>query len=110
VEAPCYTIHAVGSGRYTRPASIIAEIQSLRPGQWLTLQSYLLVKGTNPVYTQNGTRWDCSSANPAMHWTNDVERYCYSDFQRIMRALGATPGITVTDPLTVGQAFGRSGF
>lgn len=110
VEAPCYRIQAMGIGRYTRPTTIIAEIRSLRPGQWLTLQSYLLVKGTNPAYTQNDTRWDCSSSNPALHWTNDVERYCYSDFQRIMKALAATPGITVTDPATVGESFGRSGF
>jgi hypothetical protein len=110
VGAPCYTINAVGSSRYARPTSIIAEIRSLRPGQWLTLQAYLLVKGTSPAYTHNDTRWDCSSPNPALHWTNDVERYCYSDFQRIARAIAATPGITVTDPLTVGKAFGRSGF
>lgn len=110
VGAPCYTIRAIGSKRYTRPTTIIAEIRSLRPGQWLTLQAYLLVKGTSPAYTHNDTRWDCSSPNPALHWTNDVERYCYSDFQRIARAIATTPGITVTDPLTVGEAFGRSGF
>lgn len=110
VGAPCYTINVPGSKRYTRPMTIIAEIRSLRPGQWLTLQTYLLVKGTSPPYTDNHTRWDCSSPNPALHWTNDVERYCYSDFQRIARAIAATPGIRVTDPLTVGQAFGRSGF
>lgn len=110
VGAPCYTIQAVGSKRYTTPTSIIAEIRSLRPGEWLTLQSYLLVKGTSPAYTNNDTQWDCSSPNPALHWTNDVERYCYSDFQRIARAIAAMPRITVTDPLTVGEAFGRSGF
>lgn len=110
VGAPCYTIPAVGSRRYTRPSSVIAEIRALRPGQWLTFQAYLLVKGTNPAYAHNDTRWDCSSPNPALHWTNDVERYCYSDFQRIARAIAATPGITVTDPLAVGEAFGRSGF
>ncbi len=106
--APCYTIHAQGSKRYTTPASYLAEIRSLRPGQWLTLQSFILVTGISPAYTQNGTRWDCSSPNPALHWTNDVERYCYSDFQRVIRAIAATPGITVTDPLTVGTAFGRT--
>ena len=105
--APCYRIHAQGSKRYASPASIIARIHSLKPGQWLTLQSYILVTGTSPAYTKNGTRWDCSSPNPALHWTNDVERYCYSDFQRIVKAIAATPDITVTDPLTVGTAFGR---
>lgn len=110
VGARCYTYQAAGSRRYTMPASVIAAVRSLRPGQWLTFQAYLLVKGTNPAYTQNGTRWDCSSHNPALHWTNDVERYCYPDFQRIVRGIAATPGVTVTDPLTVGEAFGRSGF
>lgn len=110
VGAPCYKIQAIGSTRYTTPDSIIARIRALRPGQWLSLQAYLLVKGTSPAYTQNGTRWNCSSSEPALHWTNDVERYCYPDFQQIMRAAAATPGITVTDPHTVGAAFGRSGF
>lgn len=110
VGAPCYTLPAVGSSRYTMPSSVIAAVRALRPGQWLTFQAYLLVKGTNPAYTQNGTRWDCSARDPALHWTNDVERYCYSDFQRILRGIAATAGVTVTDPLTVGEAFGRSGF
>ena len=52
-------------------------------------------------------RWDCTSSNPALHWTNTTVRYCYSDYQQIMQAIAADPSITVTDPLTVGRAWGR---
>ena len=104
--AACYTMPAQGSPRYATPAELIALVDALRPGQWLTLQSYILVTGKNPPYTHNGTRWNCKSANPDLHWTNDVERYCYTDFQQVVQAIKAR-GITVTDPLTVGVAFGR---
>jgi len=104
--APCYTVAAHGSPRYAMPAEIIALVDALRPGQWLTLQSYILVTGKNPPYVHNGTRWNCTSPDPDMHWTNDVERYCYNDFQQVVRAIKAR-GIIVADPLTVGVAFGR---
>lgn len=104
---PCYTIAAQGSQRYTLPSTIITKIENLQPGQWFTLQAYLLVTDTNPQYTTNGTQWDCTSADPAEHWSNDVERYCYSDYQQIMQALACDHNVTVTDPLSVGVAFGR---
>jgi len=104
--AACYTIAAQGSTRYATPAEIIALVDALQPGQWLTLQSYILVTGKNPTYTHNGTRWNCNSSDPDFHWTNDVERYCYNDFQQVVQAIKAR-GIIVTDPLTVGMAFGR---
>jgi Bacterial Ig domain len=106
-SAPCHSITAQGSKHYMLPSTAISIIQSLQPGQWFTLQSFVLVTGTNPPYTNNGTRWDCTSSDPALHWTNDVERYCYSDWQTIVNAIAAMPNITVTDPLTVGVAFGR---
>lgn len=104
--AACYTMPAQGSPRYATPDEIIALVDALQPGQWLTLQSYILVTGKNPPYLDNGTRWNCNSSNPDRHWTNDVERYCYNDFQKVVQAIAAR-GITVTDPLTVGVAFGR---
>src|SRR5262249_39252077 len=58
-------------------------------------------------YQHNGTRWNCTSANPDRHWTNDNERYCYNDWQQIVKAIKARGNIIVTDPLTVGKAFGR---
>ena len=104
--APCYTVH-VQNGRYTLPSTIIARIQALKPGQWYTLQAYLLVTGKNPKYAHNKMRWDCTSSDPALHWTNTTVRYCYSDYQQILQAIAADPSITVTDPLTVGRAWGR---
>ncbi len=105
--AKCYTIPAQGSPRYQEPSTFIALVDALQPRQWLTLQAYVLVTGKNPPYTSNGTKWDCTSANPALHWTNDVERYCYNDWRQIVNAIAARGNITVTDPLTVGVAFGR---
>jgi hypothetical protein len=106
-NAPCYTITAQGSKRYMLPSRAISIIRALQPGQWFTFQSFILVTGTNPPYIHNGTQWNCTSPDPALHWTNDVERYCYSDWQKIVKAIAAMPDITVTDPLTVGVAFGR---
>jgi len=103
---PCYTVH-IQNGRYTLPSTIIARIEALKPGQWYTLQAYLLVTGKNPKYAHNKMRWDCTSSNPALHWTNTTVRYCYSDYQQIISAIAADPNITVTDPLTVGRAWGR---
>jgi hypothetical protein len=105
--ASCYTITAHGSPRYATPSDIIALVDALQPGQWLSLQSYILVTGKNPPYVHNGTRWNCNSADPDLHWSNDVERYCYNDFQQVVQAIAARGDITVTDPLTVGVAFGR---
>jgi hypothetical protein len=103
---PCYTVH-VQNGRYTMPSTIINQINKLQPGQWYILQAYVLVTDKNPKYPNNNNRWDCTSPNPALHWTNVTVRYCYSDFQQILQALANKPGITVTDPLTVGQVWGR---
>jgi hypothetical protein len=107
--APCYNVASATGGhpRYLLPSTIIAQIQALQPGQWFTLQSYVLVTGSNPGYAHDADRWDCTSPDPSLHWTNDSERYCYSDWQQIVSAIAALPGVTVTDPLTVGVAFGR---
>jgi len=105
--ARCYTIPAKGSQRYATPDQLIALVNNLQPGQWLTLQSYILVKGKTPPYLHNGTQWNCNSSDPNLHWSNDVERYCYKDFQAVVQAIAARGDITVTDPLTAGIAFGR---
>ena len=82
---------------YMTPNKVISKIKALKPGQWLSLQSYVLVTGTNPTYATNKTRWDCTSANPALHWTNDVERYCWSDYQAILAAIPATVQVNAPD-------------
>jgi hypothetical protein len=103
---PCYTVH-VQNGRYTMPSTIIKQINRLQPGQWYIFQAYILVTGTNPKYASDNMRWDCTSPDPAEHWTNTTVRYCYSDYQQIIQAIAANPNITVTDPQTVGEAWGR---
>jgi hypothetical protein len=102
----CYNVH-VQNGRYTMPSTIINQIERLKPGEWYILQAYLLVTGTNPKYASNQNRWDCTSSNPAEHWSNVTVRYCWSDYQQIIQAIAADPKITVTDPLTVGKLYGR---
>ena len=103
---PCYTVH-VQNGRYTMPSTIIKQIQRLKPGMWYIFQAYVLVTGTNPKYSNDKMRWDCTSSNPALHWTNVTVRYCYSDYQQILQAISADKNITVTDPQTLGEAYGR---
>jgi hypothetical protein len=103
---PCYTVH-VQNGRYTMPSTIINQIHRLKPGMWYIFQAYVLVTGKNPAYTNDRMRWDCTSPDSAEHWTNVTVRYCYSDYQQIIQAIAADPNITVTDPQTVGEAYGR---
>lgn len=103
--ASCATVAATGGKRYTQPAELVARVGALRAGQWLTLQAFLLVTDTSPA--GSAIRWDCTADDPALHWTTDNERYCYRDWQLVVEALAARPDVTVTDPLTVGIAFGR---
>jgi hypothetical protein len=97
-----------GARRYLPPSRVIAIIKSLEPGEWFTLQAFVLVRGRSPAYAASTSRWDCTSPYPRRHWTNDWERYCYRDWRRAVRALAARSDVTVTDPLTVGIAFGRT--
>jgi len=89
---------------YMPPSKLISKIKALKPGQWLSLQSYVLVTGTNPAYASNHDRWDCTAANPSLHWTNDVERYCWVDFQAILAAIPST--VHVDAPDAVGALWG----
>src|SRR5205823_3464476 len=42
-SAPCYTISTKAGNRYTLPSKVISTIRALQPGQWFTLQSFILV-------------------------------------------------------------------
>ena len=102
---------ADGTYLYKPPATIINAIKALRPGQEINLQAYVLVKGTNPAYSAaairpNRTRWNCNSSNPAYHWSNDVERYCWKDFRRILSFLQGDASVVLTDPAGVAAAWG----
>jgi hypothetical protein len=75
----------------------------------LTLQVYLLVTGTSPTYSTTATKWDCTSSNITLHWTNDAERYCWSDFQTVLQYLSSS-GIGIVQPGVVNAAYGRTGY
>jgi hypothetical protein len=101
----CYRMAARDSTRYVLPAAAIARVRSLVPGEWFTLQEFLLVTGTSPA--GSAITWDCRASDSRRHWTNDSERYCLRDWKKIVAAIAAMPTVQVTDPLTVGIAFGR---
>lgn len=94
---------------YNTPALIIGKIKALQPGQVLALQVYLAVTGTNPDFTTNQSRWDCTAADPALHWTNDAERYCWDDLRTIFNYL-AQSGIGISQPAETSRDLGRTGF
>jgi hypothetical protein len=101
----CYGIDALGSSRYALPSVQIAHVDALLPGEWMTLQSFVLVLGTSPPGSK--IQWDCTSPDPNEHWTSDNERYCFNDWRSVVEAVSQRPDIAVADPLTVGIAFGR---
>ena len=88
--------------RYKSPAQVRSQLSSLGADQWLTLQSYVLVTGDRPG------AWHCTGADWRQHWTNDAERYCWSDYQTIIGSIPSS--VTVTDPKTVARAWGRRAY
>jgi hypothetical protein len=79
--------------------TVAAQLGALKRRQWLTLQSYILVTGSR------AGKWDCTSSDWRLHWSIDVERYCWSDYLHILDAI---PGnVKVVDPKTVARAWGR---
>jgi hypothetical protein len=97
---PCYTMNA--PTRYHSPYAVAAQLSSLKSGQWLTLQAYVLVTGSRAGL------WDCTSPNWEDHWSSDAERYCWNDYLRVLDAI--TPADVVTDPKAVARAWGRTGY
>jgi hypothetical protein len=97
---PCASLHTVTT--YRSPDRIRAEMASLGADQWLTLQSYVLVTG------DRSGEWRCNAADWRDHWTNDAERYCWTDYLRILAGIPA--GVRVTDPKTVAEAWGRTNY
>lgn len=87
---------------YRSPVKLAGQMAALKPGQWLDLQAYVLVKGTRAGL------WDCTSSDWHFHWTNDWERYCWNDYLRILDAI--PQGAVTTDPKTIAQAWGRTNY
>ena len=106
-SASCYTIAAQGSPRYETPSEIHRADQRAPAGPVADPPVVHPGHREEPAVHPQRHPVELHSSNPDLHWTNDVERYCYNDCQQIVHAIAARGNITVTDPLTVGVAFGR---
>jgi hypothetical protein len=104
VGHPCYTTITGQAGKhYMSPVTLATLVAGEKGDRWIDLQFYLLVSGVehNGAYS-----WDCTSPDWTLHWTSQTEMYCANDFDSILDSVPA--GIVVTDPGTVGTAWGRS--
>jgi hypothetical protein len=99
-DLPCSRLHTLTT--YRSPARVIGQIRSLGANQWLTLQTYVLVRGD-----RTGA-WHCSSGGWRAHWSTDPERYCWSDYRAIVDSIPSS--VRVTDPKTVATAWGRTAY
>jgi hypothetical protein len=99
-SASCYTLNT--PYHYDLPSTLIRQA-NVAPGTWQGIQFYTFVTGAGSA--GNGS-WDCTSPNPADHWTTKIEVYCWNDFLSVINSVPA--GVTVTDPATVAAAWGRS--
>src|SRR5439155_11791583 len=96
----CYTL--ARSSHYGLPPTLVSA-QQAAPGTWQGIQSYTLVTGTGSI---GSTAWDCTSPDPAKHWSTKGEVYCWTDYQTVIGAIPAS--VTVTDPASVAAAWGRT--
>ena len=96
------TVNGNLPARYT-PREQIAQLMNPAPGEWAVVQAYRFVTGarSGPAST-----WDCTSANPAEHWTSRAELYCWDDFRWALDRIGTD--VVVTDPRTVADAWAGS--
>jgi hypothetical protein len=99
-DLACHTISA--PRQYVLPATLESDISRATTGKWVLMQWYKLVSGS---YHDQWISWDCTSTNPANHWSNNPEDYCYNDFLNVINSISKT--LTVTDPASVAQATGR---
>jgi hypothetical protein len=93
----------VGAHSVYQPPSVFASYLAGSPDTWAVLQAYRLVKGSN---LSGNLQWDCSASNPAQHWTNRGEMYCYRDYLTIVDSVPASS--VITDPAGVAAAWGRT--
>lgn len=102
--APCYTKYPA-KRLYDLPSTLAGAFNP-SAGQWSAVQNYNLVSGTRIGVAPTEFSWDCSAADPRLHWTSKPEVYCASDYLYALDHRGA--GVTVTTPLAVARAWGRS--
>lgn len=97
---PCFNANLLSSGRrYTAPSQII-QLMTVPEGHWAIVQFYRFVTGQNLTGTE---RWDCTAPDPAAHWTNSGELYCWADFLAVADSIG--PEVDVTDPASVARRY-----
>lgn len=75
-------------------------------GQWSIVQPYKMITGSYRPGATSGQTWDCTSPNWRDHYTSISETYCWNDFLAALKTIAA--GVTVTDPATVAQSWGRT--
>jgi hypothetical protein len=102
VGEPCYSLAGTGATYHYRTRESLASLMQPGPGEWSVVQMYRFVTGAQSSSTFS---WDCTDADPNMHWVSNSELYCYDDY---LWALHQIPGnVVVTDPATVAEAWGR---
>jgi hypothetical protein len=100
---PCSSVF---TRRYMRPSAITSAL-SRGAGFWTSIQFYHLVTGARLT---GFVRWDCTSPNPADHWTSRGEFYCERDIlSALAQAMSsATPGTFLfVDPASGAYITGR---
>jgi hypothetical protein len=102
--APCSGAPVLTTRLYDDPALVVAAMKP-NQGMWNAVQFYQFVEGSYANPGDPYTAWDCSSADWGQHWTSRAELYCFSDFLGAVDQIPAN--VTVTDPATVAEAWGR---
>jgi hypothetical protein len=96
---PCHTMTVKNDRNYMQPAILAATGRLAYGNDWTLFQWYRLVTGTHGTMGKSDS-WDCSSPDPAKHWTSQGELYCYDDMQAVINGIDMTR-VTVTDPAGV---------
>jgi hypothetical protein len=101
---PCYTMAVKNNRRYTLPRTLIGYENS---AGWTVIQWYRFVTARMGTITSTSPSWDCTSPDPADHWTNQPEVYCYGDAHGVIDALVA--GAIDTNPAAMASLEHRLG-
>jgi hypothetical protein len=105
-NTPDVACSAVFSRTYVLPSVIVAAAAH-SGNAWISIQLYHLVTGSR---ASGRATWDCTSADPRLHWTNAGEFYCHDD---LIAALTQTlsqrkPGTYLfVDPASAALIVGR---
>ena len=108
VTLPCFEIAGVPR-RYLSPEQL-GTFMAVGPDEWIVVQSYRFVQGTNLDATSTN-RFDCSSPDWRQHWTSRPELYCFDDYLAALDdAIGRVgQAVVTTDPASVSEAWGQGG-